>query len=118
MIEESYRQRAEESKLLRTIATNPMAVASELFSGRVRVAGGAIASPSLFEHVAPRAAESSEILKQQRKALEARGLPRRRQARIERCSHAPAGVVRRGRAGRTASMGSWGWRRAFRFTMF
>ncbi len=73
MIEESYRQKAEEARLLKAISSNPMAVTNELFSGRVRMAGGAIVCPSLIEHVARKAAESSETLKQQRKALGARG---------------------------------------------
>ncbi len=74
MIEESYRQRAEELKLQKAISTNPMAVTAELYSGRPRMAGGAIVDPSLIEFVAKRAAESSDILRQQRKALEARGV--------------------------------------------
>ena len=74
MIEESYRQRAEEVKLLKAVTTNPMAVTAELFAGRVRMAGGAIVSPRLIEFVARKAADNSDILKQQRKALEVRGL--------------------------------------------
>jgi hypothetical protein len=74
MIEESYRQRAEEVKLLKAVTTNPMAVTAELFAGRVRMAGGAIVSPRLIEFVARQAAANSDILKQQRKALEFRGL--------------------------------------------
>ncbi len=54
--------------------TNPMAVTAELFAGRVRMAGGAIVSPRLIEFVARKAADNSDILKQQRKALEVRGL--------------------------------------------
>ncbi len=49
MIEESCRQRAEESKLLKPVTKDPMAATNELFSGRVRMAGGAIASPTLIE---------------------------------------------------------------------
>ena len=74
MIEESYRQRAEEVKLLKAVTTNPMAVTAELFAGRVRMAGGAIVSPRLIEFVARKAADNSGILKQQRKVLEVRGL--------------------------------------------
>ena len=47
---------------------------ADLLAGRHRLAGGAVISPLLIEHVAERAAENSDILKQQRKALEARGL--------------------------------------------
>jgi hypothetical protein len=36
--------------------------------------GGAVIAPELISFVARKAAEDSEILKQQRKALEARGL--------------------------------------------
>ncbi len=38
------------------------------------MAGGAIVCRSLIEYVARKAAENSEILKQQRKAIEFRGL--------------------------------------------
>ncbi len=74
MIEESYRQKSEEARLLKAISSNPMAMTNELFSGRLRMAGGAIVCPSLIEYVARKAAENSEILKQQRKAIEVRGL--------------------------------------------
>ena len=56
------------------MAKDPTAVTAEAFAGRPQMAGGAIAMPALLQHVAKKAAESSEILKQQRKALEARGV--------------------------------------------
>ncbi len=74
MVEEAYRQRSEEQKLLKAASNSASVLTSELFSGRARMAGGAVISPLLIEYVAKRAGENSEILKQQRKALEARGL--------------------------------------------
>ncbi len=43
------------------------------FSGKQRMAGGAIVSPALLKHAAERAAQDHDILKQQRKAAEVRG---------------------------------------------
>lgn len=73
MVEESYRQRHEQQRLLKAAGQNITALTSEIFEGKHKMAGGAIVAPALIEHVAKRAAESSVILKQQRKALEARG---------------------------------------------
>ena len=44
------------------------------FEGRTRMAGGAIVSPDLLRHVAEKAAQENDILKQQRKAAEVRAL--------------------------------------------
>ena len=74
MVEEAYRQRADEQKLLKAASSSAAVLTSELFRGRSRMASGAIISPLLIEYVAKKAGENSEILKQQRKALEARGL--------------------------------------------
>ena len=74
MVEEAYRQRADEQKLLKAASHSAAVLTSELFRGRARMAGGAIISPLLIEYVAKKAGENSEILRQQRKALEARGL--------------------------------------------
>ena len=74
MVEEAYRQRADEQKLMEAASHSAAVLTSELFRGRARMAGGALISPLLIEFVAKKAGENSEILKQQRKALEARGL--------------------------------------------
>ena len=74
MVEEAYRQRADEQKLLKAASSSAAVLTSELFRGRSRMAGGAIISPLLIEYVAKKSGENSEILKQQRKALEVRGL--------------------------------------------
>jgi len=73
-IEETYRQQSEEARLSKHAGRDAASVTADIFAGGARLAGGAIIAPSLLEHVAKKAAESSEILKQQRKALEARGL--------------------------------------------
>ena len=72
--EECYRQRLEEQKLVKHAGKDAASLNLEAFSGRARMAGGAVISPLLITHVAKKAAEDSEILKQQRKALEARGI--------------------------------------------
>ncbi len=74
MIEESYQQRADEQRTIRAASQNMASLTSDLFVDRHRASGGAVVSPSLMEHVAKRADESSESPKQQRKASEARGL--------------------------------------------
>ena len=47
---------------------------SEHFNGRSRMAGGAIVMSSLLKYAAEKASQDSDILKQQRKAAEVRGL--------------------------------------------
>ncbi len=74
IIEESYRQKAEQQKIMKAASQNVAALTSDVSEGEHRMAVGAVISPTLIEHVAKPAAESSEILKQQRKASEARGL--------------------------------------------
>ncbi len=74
MIEETYRQKADEQKMIKAAGQNIASLTSDLFAERHRMSGGAIVSLLLIERTAKRAAESSEILKQQRRALEARGL--------------------------------------------
>lgn len=71
-VEEGYRQRLEEKRM----ATNKdlTATLSEHFSGRPRMAGGAIVSPALLKHAAEKAALDNDIVKQQRKAAETRAL--------------------------------------------
>ena len=73
MVEVSDRQRHEEHHLARADSSLTNRT-SELYSGRPRMAGGAIPSPSPTEYVAKRASETSEIVEQQREALEAYGL--------------------------------------------
>ena len=55
-------------------ASDLTASTAEHFSGKPRMAGGAIVSPALLKHAAERAAQGNDILKQQRKAAEVRGL--------------------------------------------
>ncbi len=74
MIEETYRQKAEEQRLVKAAGSNAAAITNDLFSGGSRMTGGAVVSPLLIEWVAKKASDQSEILRQQRKALEARGL--------------------------------------------
>jgi hypothetical protein len=71
-IEEGYRQKLESKRLEK--ASDVTASMAEHFGGRPRMAGGAIISPDLLRHAATRAAQDNEILKQQRKAAEVRGL--------------------------------------------
>ena len=73
-IEEGYRQRLEDSRFQKSQGKDGSALTAEAFSGRPRMAGGAIICPALIAHVARKAHEDSELLRQQRKALEARGL--------------------------------------------
>ncbi len=73
-VEEVYRQRAEESSVLKCAGRDAAAITQEAFSGRARMAGEAIISPELLTCVAKKVGESSDILKQQLKGLEARGL--------------------------------------------
>ena len=53
---------------------DPVAITAYALAGRPRMQGHAVVSPALITYVARKAAEDSDILKQQRKALEARGL--------------------------------------------
>jgi hypothetical protein len=71
-IEEGYRQKVEAKRLEK--ATDLTASMAEHFTGKPRMAGGAIVSPALLRHAAERAAQDNDILKQQRKAAETRGL--------------------------------------------
>jgi hypothetical protein len=71
-IEEGYRQKLEAKRLEKS--SDLTASMAEHFNGRPRMAGGAIVSPALLRHAAERASQENEILKQQRKAAEARGL--------------------------------------------
>ena len=71
-VEEVYRQRAEETKL--TKSKDPTSITEQAFYGRPKMAGGAIIDPRLLAHVSKKAQEESELLRQQRKALEARGM--------------------------------------------
>ena len=48
------------------------ALTTDFFGGRPKMAGGAIICPSLLTYVSKRVQEESELVKQQRKALEAR----------------------------------------------
>ena len=74
-IEESYRQKLEERRIQKFGGgRDPGAITAEAFAGRPRMLGHSIVNPELIAYVARKAAEDSEILKQQRKALEARGL--------------------------------------------
>lgn len=73
-VEEIYRQRSEEARMVKYAGRDAAALTQEAFSGKTRMACEAIIAPELLSHVARKAAESSEILKQQRKALEALGL--------------------------------------------
>ena len=69
-IEEGHRQKLEEVRLSK--AKDLTSVVSEHFNGRARMPGGAIIAPALFKHAADRAAQDNEIVKQQRKAADAR----------------------------------------------
>ena len=70
-IEEGFRQRLEEKRMSASI-TDGVSLCADFFAGRPRMAGGAIVCPLLITFVSKCASEDSEILKQQRKALEAR----------------------------------------------
>ncbi len=72
MIEEGHRQNIEEKKLEK--CKDLVVSMGEHFAGKPRMAGGAIVSPELLRYAATKAAEDNEILKQQRKAAEVRGL--------------------------------------------
>ena len=76
LIEESHRQKLEEKKLEKGM--DLVSTISEQFAGRTHMAGGAIVSPTLLKHATEKAAQSNEILKQQRKAAEARVLPKKK----------------------------------------
>jgi hypothetical protein len=69
-IEEGHRQKLEEQRLAKV--KDVAGVISEHFSGRPRMLGGAIISPALLKSAADRAAQDNELVKQQRKAADAR----------------------------------------------
>ena len=69
-IEEGHRQKLEEVRL--TKVKDISGVVGEHFSGRPRMPGGAIISPALLKSVAEKAAQDNELVKQQRKAADAR----------------------------------------------
>ena len=71
-IEEGYRQKLESKRMEKS--TDFSGSMAEHFSGKPRMAGGAIVSPALLKHAAEKAAQDNDILKQQRKAAEVRGL--------------------------------------------
>jgi hypothetical protein len=74
-VEESYRQKLEEDRLVKFgSGKDPGAITAEAFAGQPRMLGHSVVMPELISHVAKKASEDSEILKQQRKALEARGM--------------------------------------------
>ncbi len=73
-IEEGYRQKMEDKQLEK--AKDVTSSLAEHFSGRPRMAGGAIVSPALLKHAAEWAAQDIELIKQQHKAVEARMLQR------------------------------------------
>ena len=70
-IEEWFRPRLEEKRMSASI-TDGVSLCAVLFAGRPRRAGGAIECLLLISFVSKCALEDSKILKQQRKALEAR----------------------------------------------
>ena len=70
-IEEGYRQKLEAKKGSKDGFLSGMA---EHFSGRPRMAGGVIVSSDLLKAAASGAAEMTEVIRQQRKAAEARAL--------------------------------------------
>ena len=76
LIEEGHRQKIEEKRLDKS--RDLASTMAEHFSGRPRMAGGAIVAPTLIKHAAEKAAQDNEILKQQRKAVEARVLLRKK----------------------------------------
>jgi hypothetical protein len=71
-VEEGYRQKLETKRMEKS--TDFSGSMAEHFSGKPRMAGGAIVSPALLKHAATKAAEDNDILKQQRKASDVRGL--------------------------------------------
>ncbi len=71
-IEEGYRQKLEEKK--QTGKDAGLSTLSSYFDGRPKMAGGAIVSPALLKTASEAAAARNEILRQQRKAIEARAL--------------------------------------------
>ena len=72
-IEESQRQSMEEKRQAKG-GKDLSSALSQHFAGRPRMAGGAIISPALLKSAAENAAQENEILRQQRKAAEVRGL--------------------------------------------
>ena len=73
-LEEHDRQKYEEVQLSKNQGRGGSMLMAEAFAGAPRMTGGAIIMPALVEFVAKKASEDSEIMKQQRKLLEARGL--------------------------------------------
>ena len=74
-VEEGFRQKLEDKRLEN--AVDGLALCLDHFAGRARMAGGAIVSPKLIDYVASRAHAEGELLKQQRKALEAKRGPKK-----------------------------------------
>ena len=72
MIEEGYRQRLEEQKMSKALSKDPSQITASAFAGKTKMAGGALVCPELITYVSKKAMEDSELVRQQRKALEAR----------------------------------------------
>jgi hypothetical protein len=81
-VEETHRQRREAEQFNKNgKPTSASAIAERAFSGTYSQVGGAVICPALVEFAAKRAHEESELLRQQRKALEAHTAAPKRQGK-------------------------------------